>query len=187
MHFFTPQRTSMWVCLCNRLKSLLFNQVSNKTVELFVLVHVGVVFSCVFSRGLGGRNLFRLQRAHTHPTATHTSLFYARALRRTRVSVTLLVCSMSNRFEEFSDHGDVPLSPRQLHRAGITVMFLTVVGFNFFVYVTFLSWWQPSLSNRFIDDLRNNNYYILLPPVIVPTILAFAWINWLGMQFFKRN
>jgi hypothetical protein len=66
-------------------------------------------------------------------------------------------------------------------------MFLSVSSFAVFFYVTLLSWWQPTLSNRFIDAIRDNNYYLLLLPVLIPTLVFFTWMNWLGMQFFKRN
>ena len=39
--------------------------------------------------------------------------------------------------------------------------------------------WQAGLSNRFVDSMRDNNYYLLLLPCIVPTFLSFASVNWL--------
>jgi len=94
------------------------------------------------------------------------------------------------RFAEFSSldvNSRSPLKHKQLRRIGLLVMILSVAGFSFYSYVFFISLWQPALSNRFVDSLRENNYYLLLVPVIVPTFLSFAWVNWLGMQFFKRN
>jgi hypothetical protein len=94
------------------------------------------------------------------------------------------------RFEEFSEHessSKTHFKHNQLRRAGIIIMFLTAMAYLFFLYVTLVSWWQPTLSNRFIDALRTNNYYILLPPVLIPTVTMFTIMNWLGMQFFKRN
>jgi|TARA_B110000208_G_C11449115_1_gene313855 uncharacterized membrane protein len=98
-----------------------------------------------------------------------------------------------SRFSDFSEFSDPdvtaqrPLKHKELRRAGLFIMLLSVIFLFSWLYVVFISWWQPGLSNWFVDALRENNYYILLLPVIVPTVLAFAWINWLGMQFFKRN
>ena len=101
--------------------------------------------------------------------------------------------SVMSRFSDFSEFSDPdvtaqrPLKHKELRRAGLFIMLLSVIFLFSWLYVVFISWWQPGLSNWFVDALRENNYYILLLPVIVPTVLAFAWINWLGMQFFKRN
>jgi hypothetical protein len=95
-----------------------------------------------------------------------------------------------SRFEEFSAQDITPhvsFNHKQLRRGGILIMFLSVSSFAVFFYVTLLSWWQPTLSNRFIDAIRDNNYYLLLLPVLIPTLVFFTWMNWLGMQFFKRN
>jgi hypothetical protein len=90
-------------------------------------------------------------------------------------------------FSHLDTDNRTPLKHKQLRRIGLLVMMLSATGFSFYFYVFFLSSWQPALSNRFVDSMRDNNYYLLLLPVLVPTFLSFAWINWLGMQFFKRN
>ena len=55
----------------------------------------------------------------------------------------------------------------------------------FFFYAVFLSQGQPPASD--VIDTQKNNYYILLLPVLVPTMITFSWINWMGMQSFRRN
>ena len=94
------------------------------------------------------------------------------------------------RFAEFSSmdvNSRSPLKHKQLRRVGLLVMILSVAGFSFYSYVFFISRWEQAFSNSLVDAMRDNNYYLLLVPVIVPTFLSFAWVNWLGMQFFKRN
>ena len=77
---------------------------------------------------------------------------------------------------EFDQQATPSFKHQELRRAGIFIMFLSIF---------LVSTWFFFVSN--IDALHEDNYYLLLMPIIVPTILAFGWINWLGMQFFKRN
>ncbi len=82
-----------------------------------------------------------------------------------------------------------PLDHKLLRRAGLCVLAASSIFGAFFFYVVVLS--RPSvapwLSTPLVDRLRDDNYYVLLVPVLIPTATAFAWVNWMGMQSFRRN
>ena len=74
-----------------------------------------------------------------------------------------------------------------LRRLGYAISVGSTLFGLFFFYIVALSQLQPWTSNRVIDAISENNYYILLLPVLMPTMAAFSWVNWFGMQSFRRN
>ena len=74
-----------------------------------------------------------------------------------------------------------------LQRLGYAIAAGSALFGEFFFYIVILSRWQPWTSNRVVDAIAENNYYVLLLPVLVPTMAAFSWVNWFGMQSFRRN
>ena len=64
---------------------------------------------------------------------------------------------------------------------------LTFAGFVVLSFWLLLSHFVPPTGNRFLDWLREDQYYCLLVPLTVPVTLAAAYFTWFTKMLFQRN
>ena len=76
---------------------------------------------------------------------------------------------------------------QMLKRIGYLITAVSVLFGLFFFFVVFVSNWHPFSGLPIVIKIQDNLYYILLAPVLVPTLIGFSWVNWMGMQSFRRN
>jgi hypothetical protein len=46
---------------------------------------------------------------------------------------------------------------------------------------------MPIVGHPILDALRTDDYYSLLIPLLIPVVLVSAYLNWLGLKFFRQN
>ena len=64
---------------------------------------------------------------------------------------------------------------------------LTFVAFVVLSFWLLLSNFVPPTGNRFLDWLREDQYYCLLVPLTVPVTLAASYFTWFTKMLFQRN
>ncbi|KAJ1911855.1 hypothetical protein IWQ60_009943 [Tieghemiomyces parasiticus] len=70
---------------------------------------------------------------------------------------------------------------------GYVLLVVTFVVFAVGVYTTMVSKVLPVTGNRFLDAVRDDQYYCLLAPLTLTVAFYTVIWNWLGMKIFRHN
>lgn len=46
---------------------------------------------------------------------------------------------------------------------------------------------MPYTGNPVLDWIKDDHYYCVLVPALVPISIAFAYLSWVSMKFFKHS
>jgi hypothetical protein len=87
-------------------------------------------------------------------------------------------------------HGPTPqfMRPKDnTHLWGWGLLFAAFCFFTFFFYTTVFAKFVPETGFAVLDFFRNDWYYCLLLPMLIPVTVFSAYLNWLGMKFFRHT
>ena len=75
----------------------------------------------------------------------------------------------------------------KLRFRGRVIVFCAMCFFVFTVYCIVFSKLLPPLGNPILDYLKTDQYYSLLFPLLIPTVVFAIYLNWLSMKFYRHN
>jgi hypothetical protein len=68
----------------------------------------------------------------------------------------------------------------------LDVLFFVVIP-CVYVHCAILSKLLPASGVWWLDAIAEDRYFVLLVPVMVPVLVAFVFVNWLGLKYFRTN
>ncbi len=63
----------------------------------------------------------------------------------------------------------------------------TFLFFSCGIYATVISKFMPVVGHFVLDFLREDYFYSLLIPLLIPVAIVTIYLNWLGLKFFRHN
>ena len=74
-----------------------------------------------------------------------------------------------------------------IRRCGRRLIYCSAVFFVLTMYAIVGAKFFPYMGNPFLDFLKDDTYYSLLIPLLIPTIILGIYLNWLSMKFYRHN
>ena len=90
---------------------------------------------------------------------------------------------------DFRDNSKKPIcsSPLTIEIKAYGVIILTCILVFTYVYAAFISPFVPATGYWLVDEMKNDNYYCyLIPIMILPTYIV-IYLNWLSLRVFESN
>ena len=81
----------------------------------------------------------------------------------------------------------MPVSPVDTAHAGYALIFISFLFFVVGIYSTAIAGQMPIVGHSILDAVARDDYYTLLVPLLIPVITIAAYLNWLGLKFFRQN
>ena len=80
-----------------------------------------------------------------------------------------------------------PANPADTAHAGYALIFISLLFFVVGIYSTAIAGMMPIVGHSILDAVARDDYYTLLVPLLIPVITIAAYLNWLGLKFFRQN
>jgi hypothetical protein len=90
-------------------------------------------------------------------------------------------------YEELKQNKQLLESFEQIRSWGRMLIFGAAVFFVVSVYCIVGSKLLPYLGNPLLDFIKDDYYYSLLLPLLLPTLILALYLNWLSMKFYRHN
>ncbi|KAG2179862.1 hypothetical protein INT43_003648 [Umbelopsis isabellina] len=78
-------------------------------------------------------------------------------------------------------------APDSTYLWGYALLLTTFVAFVVTVYVNVGTYFVPYTGNKFLDAIKDDDYYCLLVPITSIVFIYWVLWNWMGMKFFRHN
>ena len=76
---------------------------------------------------------------------------------------------------------------RSVRLCGGAIMALTFLFFSVVFHFLVTSKILPAPENRVMQWVKQDEYYCLLVPLLVPVLIISVYLNWLSMKFFRHT
>jgi hypothetical protein len=70
---------------------------------------------------------------------------------------------------------------------GYLLLFAAATFFVLCSYAAVFSKLMPETGVAVLDGIRNDRYYCLLIPLLIPVTVIVVYMNWLGLKIFRHN
>eukprot|EP00744_Colponema_vietnamica_P008040 GILI01011493.1.p1 GENE.GILI01011493.1~~GILI01011493.1.p1 ORF type:complete len:110 (-),score=22.33 GILI01011493.1:486-782(-) len=70
---------------------------------------------------------------------------------------------------------------------GYALLLFSIVFFFVSMYALVFSKLLPATGHHILDWIARDWYYCLLIPLLIPTTVIAAYVNWVSMKFFRHN
>ena len=90
-------------------------------------------------------------------------------------------------YDELAQNKQLVESFEYIRSWGRTLIVGAAIFFIVNVYCIVGSKLLPDLGNPVLDFIKNDTYYSLLLPLVIPTLILAFYLNWLSMKFYRHN
>ncbi|KAF7724534.1 hypothetical protein EC973_000911 [Apophysomyces ossiformis] len=77
--------------------------------------------------------------------------------------------------------------PDKTYLWGYALLTATILMFFSTMYTLVASKYVPYTQSKFLNSLKDDQYYCLLVPITAIAGIYFIMLNWMGMKFFRHN